>query len=329
MTGTETTDTASRRSFAGFFSSASTFSLPHGSQYRPGEIGGYYIDLRSKADAPGWRPDWLLPPSEGLFVASAQWGLACYEHWLATGEQAWLASARDCAEEILSLQEREGPLRGGFRHDTRFWHTFKLDPPWRSAMAQGEAASLFVRVHRETGDERFAEGARLALGPLAVGQAEGGVRAELGGRGFPEEYPTDPPSFVLNGAIFTLWGVHDVAVGLGDEPARELFEQLVDTLAGNLHRWDTGYWSRYDLFPHPVVNVASSFYHDLHVSQLRALNALSPRPQLAATAERWAGYAESRACVVRSFAHKSVFRIMVPRNVSLARRLPWSPFYRA
>ena len=43
--------------------------------------------------------------------------------------------------------------------------------------------------------------------------------------------------------------------------ARRLFEEGVTTLARNLHRWDTGQWSRYDLFPHPVPNVASPAYH--------------------------------------------------------------------
>ena len=62
---------------------------------------------------------------------------------------------------------------------------------------------------------------------------------------------------VLNGAIFSLWGYYDVWKATDDEGARAAFEDGVSTLASNLERWDTGYWSRYDLYPHPVVNVAS------------------------------------------------------------------------
>src|SRR4029077_6279457 len=134
-------------------------------------------------------------------------------------------------------------------------------------------------MHLETGDDRYADAARRALEPLGVDSSEGGVRALLDGRPWPEEYPTSPPSYVLNGAMFAIWGVRDVGLGLDDRAARETFDELVNTLAESLHRWDLGYWSRYDLSPHPTINVASSFYHNLHINQLRAMNLLAPRPQ--------------------------------------------------
>src|SRR4029077_2724218 len=116
-----------------------------------------------------------------------------------------------------------------------------------------------------------------------------------------------------------------VGVGLADASAETAFAQAVDTLADNLDRWDSGYWSRYDLYPHPVANLASSFYHDLHINQLRSLNILAPRPQLAETADRWRAYAESRMCRARAFLGKARFRLLTPRNNLLARGLPWSP----
>ena len=124
-----------------------------------------------------------------------------------------------------------------------------------------------------------------ALSPLSVPSSEGGACALLDGRPFPEEYPTQPPSFVLNGAIFALWGLRDVAVGLGHAEAGRAFEDGVDALAASIHRWDTGSWSLYDLFPHPVPNVASGAYHALHVAQLEAMVQLAPRPELAAAAD--------------------------------------------
>ena len=86
---------------------------------------------------------------------------------------------------------------------------------------------------------------------------------------FPEEFPTDPPSLVLNGGIFALWGDYDIWIGLGDADARKRFEDGVETLARNVHRWDTGYWSRYDLYPHRIVNLASPWYHTLHICQIK------------------------------------------------------------
>jgi hypothetical protein len=191
-------------------------------------------------------------------------------------------------------------------------------------MAQGEGASLLVRLHAETGDGRYAEAARRALRPMRVPSTDGGAWAPLDGRAFPEEYPTDPPSFVLNGAIFALWGFRDVAVGLGDGDAAGAFEAGVDTLAASIDRWDTGSWSRYDLHPHRVVNVASAAYHELHVTQLEAMNALVARPELAAAAERFARYAASPALRARALAQKALFRAAEPRSALAARALPWA-----
>ena len=202
-------------------------------------------------------------------------------------------------------------------------HTYVLDPPWLSSMAQGEAASLLVRVHKETGESRYAEAAELALRPFRIPVSEGGVLAELDGGPFFEEYPTDPGSYVLNGGIYSLWGSHDVGKALGSREATAEFEAAVDTLARNLHRYDTGYWSLYDLYPHPIPNIASSAYHALHIAQLNAMQLVAPRPEFAQMAERFREYTESRRNRGRAFINKSAFRLAVPRNRVLARRMPW------
>jgi hypothetical protein len=115
-----------------------------------------------------------------------------------------------------------------------------------------------------------------------------------------------------------------VAIALGDERARQLFDDGVDTLAREIGRWDLGWWSRYDLFPHPLPNVASAGYHELHIDQLTALDRIAPRPALAAAADRFRAYAASRFGARRALAAKAAFRIAVPRNQRLARRLPWT-----
>ncbi len=310
---------------AGFFSSASRLSLPVGDQIVAGAVRGYYIDVRAKALEPRWPLPLLSGGERTMHVAAIQWGIGGYERYLAGQGEAWLQAVCACADELIEMQEQEGPLKGGWLHKQPFKHTFPLNPPWLSGMAQGEGASLLVRVYMETGAERYAEAARRALLPLELDTADGGVRALLGGRSFPEEYPTIPPSFVLNGGIFAMWGLYDVGVGLNEPDVLATFHDAIDTLAANLHRWDLGYWSRYDLFPHPVPNVASSFYHDLHIKQLQVTNLLAPRPELTETAERWLDYETSPLNRGRAFAGKALFRMIVPRNRLLARRLPWSP----
>ena len=59
-----------------------------------------------------------------------------------------------------------------------------------------------------------------------------------------------------------------------------------------LDRYDTGYWSRYDLFPHAVTNVASPAYHRLHIEQLKAMALLTDRPEFASAASVFEDYLE-------------------------------------
>lgn len=303
---------------ADFLSSAKRFSLHPGSQVEADSVNGYYIDLRIKAASPRWPPDGF---QDKLHVFTSQWGLGCYERYLAGDGDEWLQAAIAASEHLVRIQTRGGKQDGGWIHKKPYRHTFRVRPPWLSAMAQGQGASLLVRAHRATNEERFAEAATRALNPFAIPSSDGGVRAFLGGRPFPEEFPTEPPSFVLNGGIFAIWGNYDVWKGLGDEAAGAAFNENMVMLAANLHRWDTGYWSRYDLYPHAVMNVASSSYHVLHISQLRAMQLIAPRREFSEAVTRFEEYAVRRVNLARIFLRKSVFRVLVPRNRVVARVL--------
>ena len=92
---------------------------------------------------------------------------------------------------------------------------------WRRARARACSRGCTSRPARSAGPTP--RGAPCAAMRLPSG--EGGVQARLGGGPWPEEYPTDPPSYVLNGGIFALWGMYDVGAGLGDEDAARDFEQ--------------------------------------------------------------------------------------------------------
>lgn len=320
----EAASTATGRDSPGFLSSAKSFTLPLGPSIDAGGVHGYPIDLRVKATRPLWPPESLTPLQEQLHVDVIQWALGCYERYVAGEGESWLQAAAQCAEHLLTIQQAAGPRRGGWVHHFAYPHSLPLPAPWLSAMAQGQGASLLVRIHAHTHEQRFADAALLALEPFAVASVDGGVRARIDGRDFPEEYPTQPPSCVLNGAIFALWGLRDVAVGLGDGPATTRFQEGARTLALNLHRWDTGHWSLYDLFPHPIPNPASSFYHALHISQLEAMQLLSPHEEYELVRKRFVAYAASPSLRRRAFAHKCVYRMLVPRNRVFAHRLPWT-----
>jgi heparosan-N-sulfate-glucuronate 5-epimerase len=307
-------------------SKVSIFHLPVGQHIDPERVAGYYIDLRSKAETPTWPPAWFPFPGFHRYIAIGQWGLGCFERFVAGEGEEWLAPVVDAAQHLVDVQESDG----AWPEPEDYPHTLRMRGPWLSGMAQGHCVSLLVRAHREAPSQALADAARAGLRPLTVPSVAGGVEARLDGGTFPEEYPTEPPSFVLNGAIYAVWGAYDVWRGLGDDDAGELFRAMVETLTSNIRRYDLGYWSRYDLYPHPgFINVASSSYHALHINQLQALNLLAPHPELADAAARFESYRESRFNRVRAFAHKGFFRLVVPRNHLLSGRLPWLHGYHA
>lgn len=295
-----------------FFSSS--FRQPIGAYVDDDAVRGYHIDMRVKASRPQWPEAWPWAPGEQSWIALAQLGLGAHERWIAGEGERWLEVARGVADMLCENQVEGGGRDGGWEHHFDLPHTYALPAPWVSAMAQGEAASLLVRLHAATGDERYAQAARRALRLLAVPSGEGGTAAALGGRPFPQEYPTSPPAFVLNGAIFAMWGWYDVALALGDGEARESFEHAVETLALNIHRWDSGWWSLYDLYPHRFRNPASFAYHELHIAQLEAMHRIAPGAELREAADRFASYASSPANRARAFAAKAAFRLLVPRR---------------
>ena len=187
-----------------------------------GSRGGYYIDFAHKAPDATWPPTWLSGASDLLEVATIQWALGAWERYVRGEGEHWLDAALKAGSHLLERQCKEGVHDGAWLYWRPMPHTYRIDPPWASAIAQGEAASLLVRLHGETAEERFAEGALRALRPMQVPTTRGGLLADLDrDLTFFEEYPTRPASLVLNGGIFALWGFMDVASALDDESAGE------------------------------------------------------------------------------------------------------------
>lgn len=162
-----------------------------------------------------------------------------------------------------------------------------------SSMAQGQAMSVLVRAERVTGDPGYGDAAERCLGPFRRTCDEGGVAAtmrEVDGTWF-EEDPVLPPRHILNGMVFALWGLEDLARRSADSEGAVLHEAGMRALHGGIGRFDLGWWSTYDAPDAGRRYIASMRYHDLHVAQLEALAV--GEPALRTYADRFARYAGS------------------------------------
>jgi heparosan-N-sulfate-glucuronate 5-epimerase len=277
---------------------------PLGRQIEPDGLGGYYCDLRHKTRHPaagmpvegfGGPEDWVIP--------IAQEALGYWE--LRTEGEPVESEFLGLAEVLLENRE---PGAGGCVWRTDFAvPKYGLGPGWISAMAQGQAISVLLRAHRLSGEERYLEAAREALPPLQTPVSEGGTQSTLDGVTVLEEYPTPRPSAVLNGWIFALWGVHELANVTGEPAARELFQRSAAGLVELLPRYDIGWWSLYSLYDHGRPDLAKPFYQRLHPEMLEGLALITGAEPLRAYARRWRAQ-DTHLAVARATADKLVFR---------------------
>lgn len=209
---------------------------------------------------------YLVEPTPALrkrFLANARW---LVDNQASNGQ--WLAS-----------------------HKKKFG-SYRLDPPWASALSQGLAMSVLVRAHYLTDDERFLESALLGLQPLQVNVSDGGLRNDVNGHSYYEEYPIPGHSpFVLNGMLYCLFGLHELAAATGKALPARMFTSGVEALKTLLPEYDAGIWSRYSLVDESTLRnhyrLASPWYQKLHVQQLHALHKISGEPMFAQYASRF------------------------------------------
>jgi len=178
-----------------------------------------------------------------------------------------------------------------------------LAPGWYSAMGQGQAMSLLMRAFNRSGRNEYFEAAIKGMLPFNKLSKDGGVRAYFMNE-YPwyEEYPTTPPSFVLNGFIYSLIGLLDVfSLTPPDRTAghaKVLFDDGMRSLKKMLPLFDTGSGSVYDL-RHLTLggiapNIARWDYHSTHINQLLLLATVDSEPMLNTVAQRWIGYMQGK-----------------------------------
>lgn len=182
---------------------------------------------------------------------------------------------------------------------------YNIDPPTYSALAQGQIASTFVRAHLATSNSRYAEIALAAVRPLV--REDGSDLVSLTRAGpVLEETPSSPPSHILNGWIFGLWGLWDVAIGIGHDAAWRTYNGSLSCLRQMLDRYDVGWWTRYSLYPHLLPDLAKPFYHRLHIDQVEVLYRLTGFNEFRSAARRWRAY-DNHIRRISAIAQKMMF----------------------
>lgn len=153
--------------------------------------------------------------------------------------------------------------------------------PWYSALAQGYGISTMVRAYEFTGDASYLRAAEKAYRPYTVSVRNGGVAVSNGADLWFEEYPDS--HHVLNGYIFAIWGLHDLARLTGRADVAASRDRAVATLARNLGAYEHGGYVLYEVWDHHW----SRHYHQLQIDQLRACGTIFGDTRLSDRGDLW------------------------------------------
>lgn len=239
-----------------------------GEQFTKNELNGYFNNMTQKVSmVPDILENEKLPTvlteqGEVIYfpVAIFQYGLGCYDLYLKENDKKYLAKFLQCVNWAFEHQEKNGAWNN-------FFFIYPNSP--YGAMCQGEGISLLVRGYKETGNLMFLEAAKKALDFLILPIEKGGTAKYTPSGVELLEYTHRP--VVLNGWIFALFGIYDFLLVEENNKYREIFKSTLECLKRSMNKFDNGYWSIYDL----EGRIASAFYHNLHIAQMKALYIIS------------------------------------------------------
>ena len=282
------------------------------------ELGEYYMPFTAKANYDGAYDSAAIPQLDyrGQIgrqynpIAIAQYGLGNYNLFRRSGDADHRSKFLKVADWLVLHLEQNPHGLAVWNHYFDWEYRDTLRAPWYSALAQGQGISVLVRAFKESGDPRYLDAAHRALASFFKPVTEGGVTFTDGqGDVWFEEYLVTPPTHILNGFIWAAWGLYDYFLATQDRSAQELFARAVCTLVHNLDRYDLGFWSLYEQSGTRLPMVASPFYHQLHVVQLRVMHRLTGEGKFARVADRWESYGRSRSKRTRALCYKSAFKL--------------------
>lgn len=270
-----------------------------GRYYSKEVVAGYYNDLTEKVTKDN--PDILVPQyyvdtGEKIYfpIGIFQYGLASYDLFLKTGDEIYKKKLIACADWAVENQQENGG-----------WATFLYKSPEHpySSMAQGEGISLLIRAYKECKDEKYLSSCHRAKDFMLVSIEGGGTTKYRGTDIFLYEFTHDP--LVLNGWIFSAWGLFDYSKWFDDKEVADIYRQIVETIKKTLPRYDTGYWSKYDIRK----RIASPFYHNLHIAQLRVMYDLTGDKIFNQYADMFESYSGKSINRSRAFLVKAIQKI--------------------
>ena len=278
-----------------------------GLHYSTEELRGYYIDYSGKVntsqiDEKGVPYSKLADGrQENIPITVIQYGLGCYEKIL-SGDETYLEPMKKSADHMLETLGENG-----------LWDAFKAQKKtdYYSSMIQSQGVSLLLRMYKLSGDEKYLEAAKKAFSAMLRPLDECGTSI-IKNEHIHLLEAIDRP-MILNGAIYSSFGVLDMWILTGEEKYHEILISVLEAIKDELPNFDTGFWSRYCLDG----AYASPFYQRVHITQLRLLGKMYNDEVFTNEALKYEKYLSKKLNYFRAFVIKA-FQKLTEKNTTIA-----------
>ena len=271
-----------------------------GKVYSINEIKGYYNNLIEKVtkreDLGNKVPMSNVDTGEKIYfsIEIFQYGLGAYDLFLLNNDKKMLTKVKAAADWAVNNQQEDGS-----------WRTFAYENPSHpySSMAQGEGISLLLRAYLELEERKYLDTVKKAIKFMLLPIDKGGTTKYEGEDVYFYECTDDP--LILNGWIFSLWGVVDYCKYFNDSEVKNILERTLKTLEQKLSDYDIGYWSMYE----DGMRISSPFYHKLHIAQLNIMYELTGKDVYKTYADKFEKYQSNKIYKNIAFVRKAMQKI--------------------
>lgn len=261
-----------------------------GKVYSKSKIKGYYNDLACKVCPETLLDDHGIPYNITLSKVKAyfpitifQYGLGLYDLYLIKNDGEYLKKFLVIADWAVAKQKKDGSWDCMGSIGNKVAKT-------QSSMCQGQGASLLLRAYMATQDKKYYKYAKAAIDLMIKPIDEGGATLYINEDVVFEEYVTNTNLAVLNGWVFSVFGLYDLLLINNDVKYKKVLRQTLLTLERYIDRYDRGFWSDYDI----CGTITSPFYHNLHISLLNVLSELTNEKRFAQVAAKWSKYGKKK-----------------------------------
>ncbi|MDL9985127.1 D-glucuronyl C5-epimerase family protein [Providencia rettgeri] len=256
-----------------------------GKKFKPNLIEGYPSDLTNKINWQGQIDEKgiiLNKLTNGKLIyfpiAIAQKALGHYDNYLIHNNDEDITIFLKYTDFLIAKMDSEGLISTWHDQERNLLNDY-------SAMTQGQLISCCCRAFAYTNEPAYMNAAQKASYHI-TNLTEKNLLVKLDDTSLAlSEMPNKNNSIILNGWFFSLWGLLELELIYPNEKLNKINKSIIDSIIKNINLFDTGFWSKYD-----NKNIASPFYHDLHIEQLKVMYHITQDSTFKAYIEKWDMY---------------------------------------